>query len=74
MHQKSDLVAIKEVAEFLNLADKTIYRMAADGDIPAFKIGGSWRFRMNEIEVWLDVTVNKIPPVVLKNNPHPRLS
>jgi excisionase family DNA binding protein len=38
------------VAEYLKLNEKTAYRLAADGKIPGFKVGGSWRFRRDEIE------------------------
>jgi excisionase family DNA binding protein len=54
MGTKDELITIKDVAEFLQIAEKTIYRMAADGKIPAFKVGGSWRFRRKEIEKWLE--------------------
>ncbi len=46
----SDIFTIKEVAEYLKLNEKTAYRLAADGKIPGFKVGGSWRFRRDEIE------------------------
>lgn len=50
---KSDVMTIKEVAEFLKLKEKTAYALAARGDIPGFKVGGSWRFRKSELEKWI---------------------
>jgi excisionase family DNA binding protein len=50
---KSDIITIKEVAEFLKLKEKTAYALAARGDIPGFKVGGSWRFRKSELEKWI---------------------
>jgi excisionase family DNA binding protein len=50
---KSDIMTIKEVAEFLKLKEKTAYALAARGDIPGFKVGGSWRFRKSELEKWI---------------------
>ena len=47
---KTDIMTIKEVAEYLILTEKTAYRLAAEGKIPGFKVGGSWRFRHDEIE------------------------
>jgi excisionase family DNA binding protein len=38
------LMTIKEVAEYLQLEEHTIYKMARKGEIPAFKIAGQWRF------------------------------
>lgn len=46
----SEIMTIKEVAAYLKLKEKTAYRLAAEGTIPGFKVGGSWRFRKDEIE------------------------
>lgn len=54
MSEKSDLIRIKEVARILDVTEKTVYRMANDSEIPAFKIGGSWRFKRKEITEWLE--------------------
>lgn len=50
----SEIMTIKEVAVYLKLTEKTAYRLVADGEIPGFKVGGSWRFRRGEIEAWID--------------------
>lgn len=49
-----EILTIKEVAAYLKLTEKTAYRLAAEGGIPGFKVGGSWRFRRREIEKWID--------------------
>ncbi len=49
----TDIMTIKEVAEYLKLTEKTAYRLAAEGKIPGFKVGGSWRFKRSEIEKWI---------------------
>ncbi len=49
----SDIMTIKEVAAYLKLNEKTTYRLTSDGKIPAFKVGGSWRFRRSEIDRWI---------------------
>ncbi|WP_169546462.1 methylation-associated defense system helix-turn-helix domain-containing protein MAD1 [Sneathiella aquimaris] len=56
---KTDIMTIKEVAEYLKLTEKTAYRLAAEGKIPGFKVGGSWRFRRSEIENWIDAETNR---------------
>lgn len=50
MCTKDDILTIREVAEMLKLTEKTVYRLATEGEIPGVKIGGSWRFRRDEIE------------------------
>lgn len=52
MHKNDDILTIRDVAEMLKLTEKTIYRLASEGEIPGFKAGGSWRFRRDEIEAW----------------------
>ena len=47
------ILTVKEVADYLKLNDRTVYRMAAAGQIPAFKIGSSWRFKQAELEEWI---------------------
>jgi len=48
-----EILTIREVAELLKINEKTAYRLAADGKIPGFKVGGSWRFDRQEITSWI---------------------
>ena len=50
---ESEILTIKEVAEFLKVTERTIYRLAAAKQIPAFKVGGTWRFRVTDINDWI---------------------
>lgn len=52
------IMTVKEVAEFLKVNERTIYRMATSGKIPAFKVGASWRFRSSEITDWIEAESN----------------
>jgi excisionase family DNA binding protein len=49
----SDILTLDEVAVFLKAGKRTIYRLAANGEIPAFKLGGTWRFRKVDLERWI---------------------
>ena len=49
-----EIMTIREVATYLRIKEKTAYRLAAEGKIPSFKVGSSWRFRRNQIEAWID--------------------
>lgn len=51
---QTDIMTIREIANYLKLTEKTAYRLTAEGRIPDFKVGGSWRFRRSEIEGWID--------------------
>ena len=49
-----EILTLKEVAEYLKLAEKTAYRLAAEGRLPGFKVGGSWRFKREDIDRWIE--------------------
>ena len=51
---ESDILTIKEVAEYLKVKEKTAYKLVAEGKIPGFKVGGSWRFKQSEIDKWIE--------------------
>lgn len=48
------ILTLKEVAEYLKLAEKTAYKLAAEGKLPGFKVGGSWRFKTEDIDRWIE--------------------
>lgn len=48
------ILTIREVADFLKLTEKTAYRLAAEGKLPGFKVGGSWRFKQSDIDTWIE--------------------
>ena len=48
-----DILTVSEVAAYLRIKEKTAYRLAGEGKLPAFKVGGSWRFMRTEIEQWI---------------------
>lgn len=50
---EGEILTIKQVADYLKVTERTIYRLAAAKQIPAFKVGGSWRFSWAEIDSWI---------------------
>jgi excisionase family DNA binding protein len=49
-----DIMTMKEVAEYLKINEKTAYRLASEGKLPGFKVGGSWRFKRSEVVAWIE--------------------
>jgi excisionase family DNA binding protein len=49
----NDILTVKEVADYLKVNERTIYRLATSGELPAFRVGSSWRFRLIEIDKWI---------------------
>lgn len=50
---KAEIMTIREVAEYLKVNERTIYRLLAAQKLPAFKVGGAWRFRRTDIDSWI---------------------
>jgi excisionase family DNA binding protein len=47
-----EMLTVKEVAEYLKMKPVTIYKLAKEGKIPAFKVASFWRFKRDLIEKW----------------------
>jgi len=54
-----EILTIKEIAEYLKLNEKTAYRLASEGKLPGFKVGGSWRFKRVDLEKWIEEQKDK---------------
>jgi excisionase family DNA binding protein len=50
------------VAVYLKAGKRTVYRLAQKGEIPAFKLGGTWRFCRSDLERWIAESTNKQKP------------
>lgn len=48
-----EVLTLPEVAPYLKVTERTIYWLAAVRGIPAFKVGGVWRFRTADIDAWV---------------------
>ncbi len=53
------IMTVKEVAKYLDVHPMTLYRLAREGKIPAFKIGGQWRFQKKALDRWVAQSMNK---------------
>lgn len=57
--QPDEILVIDEVAAYLKASKRTVYRLASSGKIPAFKLGGTWRFRRAELDQWIASQIGK---------------
>lgn len=48
-------MTVREVASFLSVDEKTIYRLVQKGELPGFKVAGAWRFQRADLQRWIDV-------------------
>jgi excisionase family DNA binding protein len=43
-----------DLSKILKLHPFTVTRLAREGKLPAFKVGGVWRFRKDQFEQWIE--------------------
>ena len=65
----SKVMNTKDAATYLGIGMRTIYRLAASGQIPAAKVGRSWRFHVDAIDKWL---ISQAEGNLVKNSPNER--
>lgn len=49
----SPLLTVKDVANYLGVTQRTVYRLMKEHSLPACKVGGQWRFKAESLEVWM---------------------
>lgn len=48
-----NLMDIKQVAEYLQMNKMTVYKLARQSKIPAFRVASEWRFKKELVDEWL---------------------
>jgi len=52
--EQDEIMTVREVAEYLKVAESTVYRLARQGRVPSRKVGGAWRFSRRALDLWID--------------------
>jgi excisionase family DNA binding protein len=50
------LMTVQNLADYLQVTPKTVYRLLEHGSLPATRVGHLWRFDKDEIDAWLRQT------------------
>ena len=50
---RSTIMTVHEVAEYLRMSEAKVYRLVKERRIPAVRIGKTWRFRKDLLDDWL---------------------
>ncbi len=53
------VLTTKQIAEYLNVTERTIYNLLQRGELPGFKVGMAWRFRIEDIDKWIQRNMKK---------------
>jgi excisionase family DNA binding protein len=56
------VMTLQETAEYLRVTRSTMHRLLKRNQIPGFRIGRHWRFRLEEIENWCSSSVSTKEP------------
>jgi len=58
--KKIETITPNEIAKILRIHPFTVTRLAREGKLPAFKVGGIWRFRKDQFEEWIKRRTNRL--------------
>ena len=61
----TELMTVEEMADYLRVTKKTIYRLLERGSIPAMKVGRQWRFNKASISEWLQRNSGQVKASIL---------
>lgn len=54
------ILNLKEIANFMGVHERKIYRLIKEGTLPTFRLGGTWHFDLESIEQWMSQhTINR---------------
>ena len=54
LRSRTGALKVAEVAEVLGVTPQHIYKMAANGNIPSFRVSGAVRFDPDQVAAWLE--------------------
>jgi nitrogen PTS system EIIA component len=55
-----EILTIRQLADYLMVSEKTVYRMLDRNQLPAIRVGAQWRFRRQDIDGWLNDEVRRV--------------
>jgi len=70
--REREVMTLRETAEYMNCHPTTLYRMVKQGSIPAFRLGGNWRFHRSDLDKWI-ASLTVVPGAKpMESKPAPR--
>jgi len=56
---KMQYLTVKQMAEILQVSQRTIYRLIDSGKLPAYKLDRDWRIAKEDINQFLEKRINR---------------
>lgn len=47
-------LTVTDIALVRQVDEKTVYRLTKKGELPGFKVAGSWRFKQADMDAWVE--------------------
>lgn len=66
-------LTVREVANLLNTSDKSVYRWISDGDLPAYRVSGQYRFNRAELIEWATARRINVSPKLFQETEREQL-
>ncbi len=63
-------VTLAEVATHLQCAEETVHRWIRSKGLPAHRLGRNWRFKLSQVDAWLQSGAAAPSPGDDKDDPH----
>jgi excisionase family DNA binding protein len=57
---KARFLTVQEVAELMRVSTMTVYRLIKSGDLPAVRVGRSFRVRDEDVDAYLAARYNQV--------------
>lgn len=61
-------LTVRDVAELLNVSEKSVYRWITDGNLPAYRVSGQYRFNRAELLEWATAKKINVSPKIFEEN------
>ncbi len=52
-----EILTIRQLAEYLMVSEKTVYRLIDRHELPGIRVGVQWRFRKQDVDAWLSAAM-----------------
>lgn len=49
-----EVMTVEDLADYLQVGSKLVYKMAKSGELPSARLGDQWRFKRSLIDRWLE--------------------
>ena len=59
-------ITVRDVAELLNVSEKSVYRWITEGSLPAYRVSGQYRFNRAELLEWATAKKINVSPKIFE--------